>query len=312
MATRIGARAIHLGDLTGSLEPGKRADLIVVDLDQTHNVPRFERDPNAVYSQIVYAAKAADVVDVMCDGRWLMRDRRLLTLDENEFAVGGAATPRRRIDTFLTEREQSVLQKLVAIGGAAEQESFEVQIKARVRSADSSASRRSRATRSPSSAPCTTISSTPTSSLRRSSQGRLRYREDEFLDQARQRDQRPSAADADRTVARSRVRIGAAVPIPVLCASHALASFLSRVLQADARARRREGSAPLAGRVPRRPVLRARRSPAQPSSRGLLPGGKVADLVTAGREDKAAIITELLERLGVRPDETVAEDYVEL
>ena len=37
MATRIGATAMHMGDLTGSLEPGKRADLIVVDLDQTHN-----------------------------------------------------------------------------------------------------------------------------------------------------------------------------------------------------------------------------------------------------------------------------------
>ena len=92
MATRIGARAIHMGDLTGSLEPGKRADLIVFDLDRIHNAPRFERDPNAVYSQLVYAAKSTDIVDVMCDGRWLMRDRRLLTLDEEDLQVG---RPRR-------------------------------------------------------------------------------------------------------------------------------------------------------------------------------------------------------------------------
>src|SRR5204862_3144699 len=84
MATRIGARCLHLGGITGSLEPGKRADLIVVDLECTHNVPRFERDPGGVYSQIVYAGKSSDVVDVMCDGRWLMRDRRLCTIDEDE------------------------------------------------------------------------------------------------------------------------------------------------------------------------------------------------------------------------------------
>src|SRR4029077_2847117 len=65
MATRLGASATHFGAITGSLEPGKRADLIVVDLDQVHNVPRFARDPNAVYSQLVYAAKSTDVVDVM-------------------------------------------------------------------------------------------------------------------------------------------------------------------------------------------------------------------------------------------------------
>src|SRR5918994_7461205 len=61
MATRVGARAVHLGDVTGSLEPGKRADLIVINLDQTHNTPRFQRDSNAVYSQIVYASKSTDV-----------------------------------------------------------------------------------------------------------------------------------------------------------------------------------------------------------------------------------------------------------
>jgi 5-methylthioadenosine/S-adenosylhomocysteine deaminase len=135
MATRIGARAVHLGDITGSLESGKRADLIVVDIDRTHNTPRFHRDPNAVYSQIVYASKSTDVADVMCHGKWLMRDRQLLTLDE-EALHAAARDLARRIDTFLMQREQSVLQKLIAIGGASEQESFEVQVKARLASAD--------------------------------------------------------------------------------------------------------------------------------------------------------------------------------
>src|SRR3954451_7038863 len=78
MATRLGACAMHMDHLTGSLEVGKRADLIVVDVNTLHNVPSFERDPNAVYAQVVYASKSTDVVDVMCNGRWLMRDRRLL------------------------------------------------------------------------------------------------------------------------------------------------------------------------------------------------------------------------------------------
>ncbi len=67
----------------------------------------------------------------MCNGRWLMRDRALLTLDERELreAAREAAT---RVDAFLGSREVSVLQKLVAVGGAVEQESFEVQVKARV------------------------------------------------------------------------------------------------------------------------------------------------------------------------------------
>jgi 5-methylthioadenosine/S-adenosylhomocysteine deaminase len=180
LATRSGARAIHLGHLTGSLEPGKRADLIVVDLDPVHNVPRFERDQSALYSQLVYASKSTDVVDVMCDGKWLMRDRRLLTVDEDGVRAA-AQEMARRIDWFLSEREQSVLQKLIAIGGAAEGESFEVQVKARV---GSLAAVRHALT----SDEITVIRAVhyyqydtyfffddPT-------QGRLRYREDEFLD----------------------------------------------------------------------------------------------------------------------------------
>ena len=120
MATRLGAQAIHLGHLTGSLEVGKRADLIVVSLDETHNTPTFRRDPLGVYAQLVYAAKSTDVVDVMCDGRWLMRNRQLQTLDETAIRAE-AQSVASRIDTFLMAREQSVLQKLVAIGGATEE-----------------------------------------------------------------------------------------------------------------------------------------------------------------------------------------------
>src|SRR4051795_8214149 len=134
MATRLGACAMHMDHLTGSLEAGKRADLIVLDLDRLHTVPAFGHDAAGIYGRIVYAAKSTDVVDVMCNGRWLMRDRRLLTLDEDELrrAAGGEAS---RVDAFLSSREVSVLQKLVAVGGAVEQESFEVQVKARVPSA---------------------------------------------------------------------------------------------------------------------------------------------------------------------------------
>ena len=82
MATRLGAGRSTWATITGSIEVGKRADLILIDMTPLHNLPKFDRDPNAVYSQIVYAAKSTDVADVMCNGRWLMRDRRLLTLDE--------------------------------------------------------------------------------------------------------------------------------------------------------------------------------------------------------------------------------------
>ncbi|MCL4561231.1 MAG: amidohydrolase family protein [Chloroflexi bacterium] len=131
MATRLGAEALHIGSITGSLEPGKRADLILVNIATIHNTPHFQRDPNNTYAQLVYAAKATDVTDVMVDGRLLMRDRQLLTLHEADL-MAQAKDYARRIDTFLIEREHSVLSKLVAIGGAMEEESFEVQVKVRV------------------------------------------------------------------------------------------------------------------------------------------------------------------------------------
>jgi 5-methylthioadenosine/S-adenosylhomocysteine deaminase len=79
----------------------------------------------------VYAAKSSDVQSVMCNGRWLMQDRRLLTLNEADLLLA-AGDYARRIDTFLIQREESVFQKLVAIGGAIEAESFEVQAKVKL------------------------------------------------------------------------------------------------------------------------------------------------------------------------------------
>lgn len=131
MATRLGAKALHLGEITGSLEPGKRADLILVDTNPLHNTPRFKRDPQNAYAQLVYASKSTDVTDVMVNGKWLMRDHRLLTLNEGEL-IAQARELAVRIDAFLAEREQSVLSKLIALGGSMEEESFEVQVKVRV------------------------------------------------------------------------------------------------------------------------------------------------------------------------------------
>jgi 5-methylthioadenosine/S-adenosylhomocysteine deaminase len=131
MATRMGAKAIHMEDMIGTLEPGKRADLIIVDISPLHNSPRFHRDEVNIYSQLTYATKSTDVKSVMVNGQWLMRDRELMTLDQADLIVQ-ANDYAHRIDSFLVEREKSVLSKLVAIGGMTESESFEVQVKIRI------------------------------------------------------------------------------------------------------------------------------------------------------------------------------------
>ena len=128
MATHGGAKTIHVSDITGSLEAGKRADLILLDISPVHNAPRFKRDPDGVYSQIVYASKSTDVSDVMVNGKWLMRNKELTTLDEKDLLAQGSAFA-EKVDKFLLEREQSLLSKLVAIGGATQEESFEIQVK---------------------------------------------------------------------------------------------------------------------------------------------------------------------------------------
>ncbi len=135
MATRLGAQALHIGHLTGSLTPNRRADLILVDLSPVHNSPSFRRSADNAYAQIVYASKSTDVTDTMINGKWVMRERRLLTVQEDEL-LAQAADLAKHIDSFLIEREQSVLSKLIALGGSMEEESFEVQVKVKIADPD--------------------------------------------------------------------------------------------------------------------------------------------------------------------------------
>jgi len=310
MATRIGARALHLGDVTGSLEPGKRADLIVVNLDGSHTMPRFERDPNAIYSQLVYAAKSTDVVDVMCNGRWLMRDRRLLTLDEADLHAA-ARDVARRIDAFLTRREESVLQKLIAIGGATEQESFEIQVKARLRSEE---------------ALLRGLESEDISIIRQvhyhqydtyfffddPAQGRLRYREDELLDpsdqvvnaRARLTLTTPSREGAFGSILLFRSRFFA----PATHSPRFYREYFKPARERDIEKNRRRWLITYRGvqfYVHLDRLLK-------PATEGYFVEVKSRTWSRRDAQDKAAVLAPLMELLGARMDDAIEADYVEL
>ncbi len=78
MLTIEGAQALNLEDQIGSIEVGKQADLITVDLQQPHLLPLYN-----LYSQLVYSVRGSDVRDVWIEGREIMRDRNLRTIDED-------------------------------------------------------------------------------------------------------------------------------------------------------------------------------------------------------------------------------------
>jgi 5-methylthioadenosine/S-adenosylhomocysteine deaminase len=310
LATRIGAHALHLGRLTGSLEAHKRADLILVDVQPLHNSPAFTRDPDAVYSQIVYAAKSTDVTDVMCNGRWLMRDRRLLTVDEPSLLLA-ARDYAKKIDVFLIQREGSVLQKLIAIGGAVEEESFEVQVKARVPSPDQVMK---------------VIQGEDLTLIRTRhyheydsyflfddpAQGRLRFREDEFLDESG----RVTQVRARLTLT-GQAREGEFGSV-LLSRSRYLAPAMHSLRFY------REYFRPVGEREVEKDRLRwlvvyrgveffvnlDRLN--RPAVEGYYLEIKSRTWSRRDARDKAAIITELLGLFGASPDHAVKEDYVEL
>jgi 5-methylthioadenosine/S-adenosylhomocysteine deaminase len=79
MATIEGARALHMEKEIGSLEAGKKADFIIISLDEPNAVPMYD-----LYAQLAYALKGSDVETVVIGGRMVMRDRKLLTVKEEE------------------------------------------------------------------------------------------------------------------------------------------------------------------------------------------------------------------------------------
>jgi len=101
MATRGGATAIGLGETIGSLEVGKRADLIQVAFDDVHHVPTYD-----VISHLVFVTDEQDVASVIVDGKVLMLDGEMLTIDTDRVAAEATALA-ARIQSALNERNQA-------------------------------------------------------------------------------------------------------------------------------------------------------------------------------------------------------------
>jgi 5-methylthioadenosine/S-adenosylhomocysteine deaminase len=99
LATIRGAEALHLEKETGSLEMGKRADLVIVERDALNQIPLYN-----LYSDLVYATKASDVQTVVINGRIVMRDRRLLTLNEAEIRQNASVFRDRIIKSLASQK----------------------------------------------------------------------------------------------------------------------------------------------------------------------------------------------------------------
>jgi len=95
MATIDGARALHMEKEIGSLEKGKKADLILISLDEPNAVPMYD-----VYAAIAYSLKASDIETVIIGGKVVMRDRKLLTVNE-EAAIAKARQYKDKIAASL-------------------------------------------------------------------------------------------------------------------------------------------------------------------------------------------------------------------
>ncbi len=116
MATIEGAQAIGLGDQIGSLEPGKQADLILVDLSAPNLTPAMDTPIRTIVPNLVYAGSGHEVKTVMVAGKIIMRDRQVLTMDEA--AVQTEA--QRQADTVSTKVSADPVHKKMVLLAAME------------------------------------------------------------------------------------------------------------------------------------------------------------------------------------------------
>ncbi|MEE9611459.1 MAG: amidohydrolase, partial [Desulfatiglandales bacterium] len=99
MATTEGASALGIDEITGSLEKGKRADVIIVDTRKPHLTPMY-----SPYSHLVYAARGNDVSHSIINGRLVMEDRKLLSIDLYE-VMNRARQKSRDVKNWLTTQQ---------------------------------------------------------------------------------------------------------------------------------------------------------------------------------------------------------------
>jgi 5-methylthioadenosine/S-adenosylhomocysteine deaminase len=84
MATTYGSEALGLGPATGSLEKGKKADVILINLKNPHTTPVLTGEFYNIPYHLVYSSQAADVDTTIVDGKIIMRNRKVLTVDEED------------------------------------------------------------------------------------------------------------------------------------------------------------------------------------------------------------------------------------
>ena len=101
MATSGGATAVGLGDKIGSLEVGKRADLIQVAFEDVHHVPTYD-----IISHLVYVTDEQDVASVVVDGKVLMKEGEMLTIDTDRVTAEATALA-ARIQAALAARNSA-------------------------------------------------------------------------------------------------------------------------------------------------------------------------------------------------------------